>query len=83
MVALKTEIATMIHVSDGTQWSFPTPDPDGSASWRLRYTEWQPSREERLLIASILDSYTDLVYAPNQKKVSLVIKGIKEGMKST
>ena len=83
MVVFKSNVATMIHVSDGTQWSFPTPDVEGSASWKFRYTDWQPSREERLLLASILDSYTDLVYAPNQKKSALVIKGIKEGMKET
>ena len=82
-VVYTNKVATGICVSDGTQWTFPTPDVDGSASWKLRHTDWQPTKEERLLLAAILDSYRELVYAPNQQKITLVTKGIKAGMNLT
>jgi hypothetical protein len=79
-VIAKTTVGTMIALEDQTQWTFPTPDVDGSASWKLRYTNWEPSRTERLMLASILDSYTDLIYSRTQKKILNTVKGIKRGM---
>lgn len=80
-VVLRTTVATIINMPNGTQWAFPSPDVDGSASWRLRYTEWQPTKEERLLLASILDAYTDLVYARNLEESKQIIKEIKKRMR--
>lgn len=76
------KIVDFIKISDETLWAFPAVLPEGGGvSWMLRHTTWTPTKEERLALAAMLDSYKALVYATGKKR-ALVVRDIKEARKT-
>lgn len=47
-----------LRLGDGSSW--PEPDPEDGAGWKLRYNPAAMTREEQLQAASIIDAYNYL-----------------------
>lgn len=73
-------IATILSIADDqTTWTVPSRCIEGGASWLLRFSEWIPSRDERIELASMLDSFTELINS-SQKDLIEYAKAIRDGM---
>ncbi len=83
-IILNTNIGMLIRISDGSAWTFPTTDKDneGSVAWKLRYARgWQPTEEEKNIIASIIDDYVALVKSTCRRR-ERIVRDINGGAKN-
>jgi len=63
-------------LADGTSFRFVSQDDD--LSWRLTWAPESITEEDRLRLASLLDSYHYLMFECTQKRRNAVCKEIKE-----
>ena len=82
-VTVLTPVATTIKISDGSVWTVPTPDLNGNGSlaWKLIFTDFQIEGNDRLMLASLLESYGALIDLPTDKLAIKKIKKIREAVR--
>lgn len=61
---------------DETVWPTPGDDPDGGLEWRLRYAPESLTRQDQLVLASIVAAYRELLTCPMRRRND-VVRGLR------
>lgn len=60
------------RLADETVWPTPGDDPDGGLEWRLRYAPEGLTRQDQLVLASIVAAYRELLGCPARRRAEVV-----------